>query len=135
MPTQIQLTSCKILHVKVCPKVSQQPCLAIECKNILAYISCHLLYTWAYIYTWCLQPGGVRQDQVQQLLLTLHSFHYGIEKRNTWLQRLCISNSLSCLQSTSYILVELHCAQLRPGVIMATETGARKRLRGSTTHP
>ena len=33
--------------------------------------------------------GGVGQDHVQQILLTLHSFHYGIciEQRNTWLQQ------------------------------------------------
>ena len=36
------------------------------------------------------------------------------------------------MRSTSYILVE---AVLRPGVIMAAETGVRKRLRGSTTRP
>ena len=42
----------------------------------------------AYILNTTMQgagPAGVGQDHVQQLLLTLHSFHYGvcIEKRNT----------------------------------------------------
>ena len=49
--------------------------------------------------------GGVRQDHVQQLLLMLHSFHYGVY---TWPQQMVeyIDLFRSCLQSTSYILVE-----------------------------
>ena len=42
------------------------------------YFECHYAGGWA-------RGAGVGQDHVQQLLLTLHSFHYSvcIEKRNT----------------------------------------------------
>ena len=72
---------------------------------------------------------GVGQDDVQELLLTLHLFHCGvcIEKRNTESHQIVVYFELfrSCVRSTSCILVEI---LLRPGVIMASGTGARKRL-------
>ena len=67
-----------------------------------------------------------------------HCIHFTmafcIEKRNTWPHQTVVYFDLfrSCLQSTSYILVE---TVLRPGVIMATGLVVRKRLRGSTTCP
>ena len=80
--------------------------------------------------------GGGTKDHVQQLLLTFIHFTmaFSIENRSTWLQHtlLYFKLFLSCMQSTSYILVE---TVLRSGVFMATETGASKRLRGSTTRP
>ena len=56
----------------------------------------------------CCYTAGVGQDHVQQFLLTLHSFHCGIEKRNTWPEQMVVYFDLfrSCLQSISYILVE-----------------------------
>ena len=65
---------------------------------------------------------------MQELLLTLHLFHYGvcIEKRNTESHQIVYFELFrSCVRSTSCILVEI---LLRPGIIMASETGARKRL-------
>ena len=57
-----------------------------------------------------LLSGGVGQDHVQQLLLTLHSFHYGVlhrEKKHLSQQTVVYFDLFrSCLQSTSYILVE-----------------------------
>ena len=54
--------------------------------------------------------GGVGEDHVQQLLLTLHSFHYVVfhrENKHSCLQHFCFFKLFSsCMQSTSYILVE-----------------------------
>ena len=57
-----------------------------------------------------------------------------IEKRNTWPQQTVVYFDLfrSCLQSTSYILVE---TVLRPGVIMATETGGEEEIAGINNPP
>ena len=57
-----------------------------------------------------------------------------IEKRNTWSQQTVVYFDLfrSCLQSTSYILVE---TVLRPGVFMATETGGEEEIAGINNPP
>ena len=71
-------------------------------------------------------PGGIEQDHVQELLLTLHLFHYGVHI-DTWSHQIVVYFKLfqSYVQSTSYILAEI---LLHPGVIMVKGTGARKRL-------
>ena len=66
---------------------------------------------------------GVRQDHVQQLLLTLHSFHYGIFQRKETHGCFSILNSSVFKLYAKYKLYTCRnctsCAQLRPGVFMA----------------
>ena len=62
--------------------------------------------------------------------------HNGIEKSNTWLQRMVVYFDLfkSCLPSTSYIHVLVETV-LRPGIIMATETGGEEENAGINNLP
>ena len=70
---------------------------------------------------------------MQQLLLTLHSFHYGVlhrEKETHGLnKRLGIS---TCLEVVCKVQAE---TVLRPGVIMATETGGEEENAGINNPP
>ena len=60
-----------------------------------------------------------------------------IEKRNTWSLQTVVYFDLfrSCLQSTSYILVETVLRPAAPGVFMATETGGEEEIAGPDQQP
>ena len=88
------------------------------------------------------EQRGVGQDHVQQLLLTLHSFHCGVlhrEKKHMVATNACVFQTVFFLKLstkyTSYIFVETVLCQLHPGVIMATGTGVRKRLHVRINNP